>query len=246
MRRISIVLLTLALFVTAFVGPAAAQVLRVGSDVDYPPFEYVEEGTGNYVGFDMEIIREVGKRMGMNFEITNTAWDGIIPGLVASHYDVIIYAMTITDERAMAVDFSDPYFATGQVIAVRADDDRIQEPADLAGKVIAVQLGTTGDFAASAIEGATVDRFPSTPEAFLNVKQRRADAAVVDEVTAIEEARANPGQSKVVGAPFTIEYYGIAVKKGRADLLRDINRALASMKADGTYDELYAEWIEGQ
>src|SRR5690625_5251341 len=112
MRRISIVLLTLALFVTAFVGPAAVRVLGVGSDVDYPPFEYVEEGTGNYIGFDMELIREVGKRMDMDVEITNTAWDGIIPGLIAGHYDVIISAMTITDERALAVDFSDPYFAT--------------------------------------------------------------------------------------------------------------------------------------
>lgn len=194
----------------------------------------------------MALIRAVGERMGMEVEITNTAWDGIIPGLILGHYDVIISAMTITDERAMSVDFSDPYFATGQVIAVRADDDRINEPADLAGKIVAVQIGTTGDFAASAIEGATVDRYPSTPEAFLNVKLRRADAAVVDEVTAIEENRANPGQIKVVGAPFTIEYYGIAVKKGRPDLLRAVNRALASLKADGTYDDLYAEWIEGR
>lgn len=242
MRKISVVLLTLALLLS-FAGLGAAQVLRVGSDVDYPPFEYVEEGTGNYIGFDMDLIREVGKRMGMEVEITNTAWDGIIPGLIAGHYDVIISAMTITDERAMAVDFSDPYFATGQVIAVRADDDRIQEPADLAGKVVAVQIGTTGDFAASAIEGATVDRFPSTPEAFLNVKQGRADAAVVDEATAIEEMAANPGQIKVVGRPFTVEYYGIAMKKGRPDLMRAVNRALASIKADGTYDELYDKWF---
>lgn len=243
MQRLSVVLLTLALVFTGFAGVSAAEVLKVGSDVDYPPFEYVEEGTGDYVGFDMELIREVGKRMGMDVEITNTAWDGIIPGLIAGHYDVIISAMTITDERALAVDFSDPYFATGQVIAVRADDDRISEPADLAGKIIAVQLGTTGDFAASAIEGATVDRFPSTPEAFLNVKQHRADAAVVDEATALEEMEANPGQIKVVGRPFTIEYYGIAMKKGRPDLQRAVNRALASMKADGTYDELYEKWF---
>lgn len=242
MRRFSVIVLTLALLLS-FAGLGAAQVLRVGSDVDYPPFEYVEEGTGNYIGFDMDLIREIGKRMEMEVEITNTAWDGIIPGLIAGHYDVIISAMTITDERAMAVDFSDPYFATGQVIAVRADDDRIQEPADLAGKVIAVQIGTTGDFAASAIEGATVDRFPSTPEAFLNVKQGRADAAVVDEATAIEEMEANPGQIKVVGTPFTVEYYGIALKKGRPDLQRAINRALASIKADGTYDELYDKWF---
>lgn len=247
MRRVSFVLLTLILVFAGFVSVGAAQVLRVGSDVDYPPFEYVEERTGEYIGFDMAIIREVGKRMGMEVQIQNTAWDGIIPGLVAGHYDVIISAMTITDERAQAVDFSDPYFATGQVIVVRADDDSVQEPADLRGKTVAVQIGTTGHFAAEGIEGVgQVDKYPSTPEAFLALKLRRADAAVVDEVTAIEEARANPGQLKVVGAPFTIEYYGIAMKKGQPELLRNINRALASMKADGTYDELYAEWIEGR
>lgn len=243
MRRSLVALLAAVLMLGTVTGLGAAQVLRVGSDVAYPPFEFVDEATGEFVGFDMDIIREVGRRLGMEVVIENVAWEGIIPGLLAGHYDVIISAMTITDERAQAVNFSDPYFATGQVIVVRADDDSITAPADLVGKRVAVQIGTTGQFAAESIEGAIVEHYPLTPEAFLALKLGRADAAVVDELVAREEARANPGEVKVVGTPFTIEYYGIAMRKDREDLLRNINRALAQMKADGTYDEIYERWF---
>nr|MBO2472537.1 basic amino acid ABC transporter substrate-binding protein [Bacillota bacterium] len=243
MCRNGVVLLLAVLLTLAAAGMASAQVLRVGSDVAYPPFEYVDEATGEYVGFDMDIIREIGRRLGMDVQVINVAWEGIIPGLLSGHYDVIISAMTITNERAQAVDFSDPYFATGQVILVRADDDRIKEPADLKGKRVAVQIGTTGHFAAERIEGAVVEHYPLTPEAILALKLGRADAVVLDELVALEEVRANPGQVKVVGTPFTIEYYGIAIRKGNPDLLRAINLALAQMKADGTYDEIYDRWF---
>ena len=233
------------LAVVLLAGVAGAQgVLRVGSDVAYPPFEYVDEETGEFIGFDMDLIREVGRRLDMQVEIINTAWEGILPGLLAGHYDVVISAMTITDERAQVVDFSDPYFATGQVIVVRADDTSVNEPADLVGKVVAVQIGTTGQFAAERIEGvARIDHYPTMPEAFLALRLGRADAAVADELVALEEARANPGVLKVVGKPFTVEYYGIAMRKGQDQLLRAINRALAQIKADGTYDELYEKWF---
>src|SRR5690606_5232553 len=175
MCRNGVVLLLAVLLTLAAAGMASAQVLRVGSDVAYPPFEYVDEATGEYVGFDMDIIREIGRRLGMDVQVINVAWEGIIPGLLSGHYDVIISAMTITNERAQAVDFSDPYFATGQVILVRADDDRIKEPADLKGKRVAVQIGTTGHFAAERIEGAVVEHYPLTPEAILALKLGRAD-----------------------------------------------------------------------
>lgn len=238
-------ILAALLAVALMVGVAEAQdVLRVGSDTAYPPFEYVDEATGELVGFDMDLIREVGRRLDREVEIVSVAWEGIIAGLLAGHYDAVISAMSITDERAQAVDFSDPYFATGQVIVVRADDDTVRQPADLAGKVVAVQVGTTGQFAAERIAGvARVDPYPETLEAFLALRLGRADAVVTDELAAWQETRANPGVFRVVGTPFTVEYYGISVRKGNVQLLRDINRALAQIKADGTYDELYAKWF---
>ena len=224
-------------------GIAQTPKLRVGSDVAYPPFEFIDETTLEPAGFDIDLIKAIGEVMGREVEIINTAWDGIIPGLINGNYDVVISAMTITDERAATVDFSDPYFATGQMIVVRAGDDRIQQPADLAGKRIAVQIGTTGHFAAESIQGADVRTFDTMPAAFLALKAGQADAAIADELVAKEEAAANPGQLKTVGRPFTVEYYGIAVKKGRSDLLKEINRALATLKADGTYDAIYEKWF---
>lgn len=242
MKRLLVIACSLLLVASA-AAFAQAQTLRVGSDVAYPPFEFIDETTLEPAGFDIDLIRAIGEVMGREVEIINTAWDGILPGLINGHYDVVISAMTITDERAAAVDFSDPYFATGQMIVVRADDNSITQPADLAGKRVAVQIGTTGHFAAESIQGADVRTFDTMPAAFLALKAGQADAAVADELVAKEEAAANPGQLKTVGRPFTIEYYGIAIRKGRTDLLREINRALATLKANGTYDQIYEKWF---
>ncbi len=222
---------------------AAAEVLKVGSDVAYPPFEYIDDKTKAPVGFDIDLIKAIGKAMGAEIQIVNTAWDGIIPGLITGNYDLLISAMTITDERAAAVNFSDPYFSTGQVIAVKKGNKAIDAPADLSGKRVGVQLGTTGHFAAEKVKGASIRTFQTTPEAFLALKAGQVDAVVCDELVALEEIRANKGQVEVVGQPFTIEYYGIGVKKGRTDLLRRVNRALAQIKADGTYDKIYDKWL---
>jgi ABC-type amino acid transport substrate-binding protein len=221
----------------------AAEVLRVGSDVTYPPFEYIDDKTKEPTGFDMELIRAIGKAMGAEVRIINTAWDGIIPGLIAGQYDVIISAMTITDERAAAINFSDPYFSTGQVIGVRKGYKGISVPADLKGKRVGVQIGTTGHFAAEKVQGAQVFTFQTMPDAFLALKAGQVDAVVADEMVAIEEMTAYPGQTEIIGTPFTVEYYGIAVKKGRTDLLKRINLALAQLKVNGTYDAIYQKWF---
>ncbi|MBE3576835.1 MAG: basic amino acid ABC transporter substrate-binding protein [Limnochordales bacterium] len=244
MKKVGILLVLLALVLAGSVPALAAGKLRVATDATFPPFEFVDEKGREVVGFDIDIIKEIGRRLGMTVEIINTAWDGLLPGLKTGKFDVVIAGMTITDERAQAVDFSDPYFATGQVILVRPDTTDIKEPADLKGKVVAVQIGTTGHFAAQKIQGLKrIDTYDTYPAAFLALKMRKADAVIADELVAKEEQRANPGQVRVVGRPFTVEYYGIAVNKGRTDLLRQINRALALMKADGTYDAIYEKWF---
>ncbi len=218
-------------------------ILKVGSDVAFPPFEWQDEQTGEIKGFDMDLIRAIAEEMGMKAEIINTAWDGIIPGLLNGNYDVIISAMTITDERAQSVNFSDPYFTAGQVIVVRKETEGISEPADLKGKKVSVQINTTGDFAASKIEGiGEVKRFNLAPDAFLELKNGGVDACVMDIAVAADAAKQDPNL-KVVGAPFTVEYYGIAMRKDRTELLKSVNRALASLKSSGEYDEIYAVYF---
>lgn len=119
MKKLFFPVVVLLILATAVGITSAAEKLRVGSDMTYPPFEFVDEKTRQPAGFDIDFIKAVGEAMGVDIELMNVAWDGIIPGLLAGHYDMLISAMTITEERAQAIDFTDPYFATGQVIAVR-------------------------------------------------------------------------------------------------------------------------------
>jgi polar amino acid transport system substrate-binding protein len=235
--------LLLALFTGVVAG---AEVIRVGSDMTYAPFEYIDEKTKQPTGFDIEYMQALGKVMGVEIEFVNTAWDGIIPGLLANQYDLLISAMTITPERLQAIDFSDPYFSTGQVIVVRKGTTNIKTPNDLRGKIVTVQIGTTGQFAAEKIPGIRrIDTYNTMPEAFTALKWGRADASVADELVALEEIRANPDALVVVGEPFTTENYGIGIKKGRTDLKNRVNAAIAELKRNGTYDQLYRKWISG-
>ncbi|AZR72041.1 hypothetical protein BBF96_00700 [Anoxybacter fermentans] len=247
MKKISLILSMLVLMLGVVVGLSGCtsnkSVLKVGSDISYPPFEYVDEKTGEFMGFDIDLIRALGKEMGYEVEIINAAWEGIIPGLINGNYDLIISAMTITDERAQAVNFSDPYFTAGQVIVVRKDNEEIKEPADLKGKVVTVQIGTTGQFAAEKIEGIKeIKKFNTTPEALQELRNGSADAAVVDLAVGELYVKEHP-DAKIVGKPFTVEYYGIAVKKGNEKLLKEVNKALATLKANGKYDEIYEKWF---
>ncbi len=244
MRRLSsafllCIALVLVIGTTAAVG--AKPVLRVGTSADFPPFEYQDEKTGAYLGFDIDLIRAVGAAAGMDVQIVNTAWDGLIPGLLTGNYDCIISAMTITDERLKAVAFSDPYFSAGQVIVTRVKDASIMSVQELEGKKISVQIGTTGDLAASDIKGATVKRFNMAPDAIQEVRNGGVAACIIDLAVAAEIAK----EYKDIrfGEPFTMEYYGIAIRKNNANLIKAINRGLASIKASGEYDKIYAAWF---
>jgi len=238
------VLLVVAVSLASPLAVAAQQTIRVGADTAFPPFEFVDEKTGAYTGFDMELIRAIGEVMGVEVEIVNTVFDGLIPALLLGEFDVIISAMTITEERAQTVAFSDPYFVTGLVIATRPDETSIQSTEDLKGKTVAVQMGSTGHFAAADLPGVgRVDPYQFVDQAMTAVIIGAADAAILDELVAIEYMRAHPDAIKVVGGPFTTEEYGIAVRPQETELLAKINAALAELRASGRYDELYDKWF---
>jgi len=227
--------------------PAAAPVkIKVGTNAEYRPFEYVDE-SGEIVGFDVDLIKELAKRAGYEVELVNTKWDGIFTALAAGEFDVVASACTITDERKQSVDFTDPYFNAGQSIAVLADNDTIKTVEDLKGKRIGVQLGTTGDMEASKIEGAEVKRYEEITLAFQALANGDVDAIVNDTPTSADIIKANPEiKAKIVGEPFTNEFYGIAVNKGKPEIRDALNKALAEIKADGTYDQIYRKWFGGE
>ena len=121
-----------------------AKVLRVGTEPTFAPFEFQKEGSKEYTGFDMDLIRAIGKQMGYKVEIMNMGFDALIPALSSGNIDTVIAGMSITPERQEAVLFSAPYYRSGLVVMVQKNNDTIKGIEDLVGKRIAVQIGTTG------------------------------------------------------------------------------------------------------
>ncbi|MFT3764511.1 MAG: ABC transporter permease subunit [Minicystis sp.] len=234
--------LVLLLGGVAAAGREEAGRITVATDASYPPFE--SSVNGEIVGFDVDLVRAVAREGGLLVDFVDQPFDGILPGLRQGRYDAAVSAMTITEERARVVDFTDPYYDAGQVIAVRAGDARVHGLADLRGKVVAVQRGTTGHRLAERIEDARVKTFDAVEPAFLELLAGRADAVLNDGPTTLLYARQHAGIA-VAGHPLTDETYGIAVRKGNADLLAKLNQGLRRVRASGEYDRLRQRWLDG-
>jgi len=215
--------------------------LLVGSDVTYPPFEYMENGKP--VGFDIDLINLVAKEMGLDrAEIIDTAWDGIFAALKTEKFDIIISSVTITEDRQKEMLFSDPYYDSGQIIAVRKNETRINNENDLVGKVVGVQINTTGDFAAQKIQGIKeIKRYDDIQQAFQDLEIGRIDAILND--LPVNAWFAKERNVKLVGKLLTVEQYGICARLEDKDLIEEINKALKSLRESGKYNELYLKWF---
>lgn len=223
---------------------AAPSVYKIGMNAEYPPFEFVD-AAGKISGFDVDLLEALSKKMGFQYELVNTRWDGIFVALQSGEFDAVCSAATITDERAQIVNFSDPYFNAGQTIAVRAaDKDTLNTVAALEGKKVGVQLGTTGDIWLTENSKAQVVRFDEVTLAFQSLANKDLDAVFNDGPVSAEIIRANPEMGVLlVGDPITDEFYGIAVNKARTELLKLLNDGLAAIRADGTYDAIYDKYF---
>ncbi len=224
------------------------QVIKVGTEAAYAPFEMQEND--QFVGFDMDIIRAIGEEMGVDVEIQHMEFSALIPALQSGKIDCSISAQSITPERLEAIDFSEPYFDAGLIIAVAKDNNDINSLEDLEGKVLAAQLGTIGADACNEIKAKNpateVKVFDHVGEAFLELEQGRADAVVNDmPVTAYYVKTTASDKIKMVGEVFQADdHYGIGVKKDNAEVLTLINDGLAKIRENGKYDEIYAKWFE--
>lgn len=240
-----IVALVAVLLLAACAQQPAKQKVRVATDATWPPFESVDEATKQIVGFDIDLMNAIAAKAGLEVEYNNVPWDSLLAGMAQCQYDVAISAMTITPERAEKFAFSDPYFAAGQIVTVRIDNTDIKSKDDLVGKVVGVQLGTTGDIEAQKIAGATVKTYDDIGLAFQDLMNGQIDAVIADNPLALGYVGQNPGKLKTVGEVFTDEFYGIAVCKTNTELLAKINKALAQVKAEGLIEELTKKWISG-
>ena len=225
---------------------SAAPVLNVASDTAFAPFEFQGEGM-EYEGFDIDLIKAIGRVMGREVKVQGMNFDGLIPALQAGSTDCVISAMTITDERAQSVNFSAPYYHSGLSIVVRPEDNSIKGFGDLKGKRIAVQIGTTGADKAKEVPGAVIREFNTAPEAFLELQARGVDAVINDlPVNEYYVALMGGIDGKIVGEPLTAEDYGIATSKSNPQLTADINAALQKLKDSGEYAAIYVKWFNRQ
>ncbi len=235
----------------------------IGSDIPYRPFEY-ETTSGELTGFDVEIAQAVFEdQLGVNYEFKPTSFDSIIPSLNNGNFRIIMSAMTINDTRDEKVDFSDPYFTAYQTIIVRADSS-ISSRGDLEGTVVGVQKGTTGANAAEELQSEfdgniELNRYDQIPAAFQALKNGQVSAVINDntvnaefasqedniEFIEGEGAAVEAGQDAPPYLTLTVENYGIAFREDDSEFLQRVNEALATIKNNGTYDEIYSEYFSG-
>ncbi len=219
--------------------------LTVCSDVPYPPFEdFDESAPSGFSGFDIDIVSSVADGLGLELTVKDTAFDGLQSGLSlnAGECDVAASAMTITEDRAKNIDFSDGYYDSLQSLLVPTDSD-IASIEDLDGTRVAVQQGTTGEAYAqeNAPEGAELVSFPSNAEIYQALLAGQVDAALQDLPVNVDNAK--KGDFTIVEEYDTNETYGLAMKKGNSALVDAVNAQLTELRDSGEYDELYAKYF---
>ncbi len=220
-------------------------VLNVGTNAEFPPFEYVDDN-GEPDGFDIALIKAIGEKLGVEVQVENMEFNSLVAS-IGGKIDVAIAGMTVTDERKEMVDFSNSYYTAVQYVILPKDSE-IAAAADLEGKAIGVQLGTTGDFIAEEIAGAEVPQYNKALDAVNDLVNGRLDCVIVDKNPALVfESKFADQVTAVDGAQFNFEAeeYAIAIPKGDTVLAEQINSALQEMIDDGTFDALVEEYIEG-
>ena len=224
-------------------GTDEAAKLIIASDCTWPPMEFVNADK-EMVGYDIDFINAVAEEGGFEIVIRNTAWDGIFASLANGECDAVISSVTITDERKKTMDFSTPYINAGQVLIVGAGSSA-ETLADLAGKEVGAQIGTTG-----AIEignsSATLKTYDELGFAIEDLSNGRIEGVVADTPIAADYVLQNDtykGKLMIVGDSFTDEYYGIAVKKGNTEVLDLINKGVKAVQDKGIDKELENKWL---
>lgn len=223
--------------------------LTIGTNAEFPPFEYIDSN-GNPDGFDIAIIKAIGKETGYDITIKNMEFKSLIASITTGGVDASIAGMTVTDERAQSVDFSDSYYTATQYIVV-PKDSTISSLDALNGKKIAVQEGTTGDILATPADdndiitdsSTEVKRFKKGTDAILELKNGGVDAVVIDANPAEQFVKSNSESLKYIIDDSSTEQYAIAVAKGNTELLSTLNEGLATIKANGTFDKLVDQYI---
>lgn len=228
---------------------ASAKDLNFGLEATYAPYEFYDS-TNTLVGFDIDIANKICEQLNYTCKFTNQSFDSLIPSLKTRRLDAAISALDMTPARKEQVDFSQSYYTNeAQFIGLKDTFKSLDSISELNQKRVGVQNGTT-------LQKYLLDKFPqiniisydSYQYAVLDVKAKRIDAILIDSAAATEWLKKEPELVEVGNRISDPDYIGsglgIAVRKGNSALLEQFNQVLTNMKADGTYDQIYAKWFK--
>ena len=241
-RRVILALVSLALLC----GPAAAaEKFIVASDCTWPPMEMLDANK-QPEGFSTDYLRAMGKAAGFEVEVRNIAWDGIFGGVATGQYDIVASSVTITPERQQQFDFSAPYYEVVQAVVLPAGKS-IKTLADLKGKKVGGQIGTTGVFVIRKA-GVTVDlkEYDDVGLAIQDMLGGRLDAVICDDPVALYYVNKKADTAGKLNLSFKTEekeYYGFTVRKGRKDLVEKLNKGIKEVKTSGVEAQLLQKWM---
>lgn len=228
-----------------FAGAAQAQDIRIAFDVPYEPFEYKDEN-GNLTGFEVELAEAMCEEMAANCEFLIQAWDGMIPGLMARKFDLIMSSMSITAERAEQVNFSEPYYNTpGGWFARDGFATDVTDMDAMDGQVVGVQRGTTMDTYVTENMGGivTIKRYTTAGDMVLDLEGQRLDAVFLDYPVGEQTILSKDGFVEVGEQVKLGQGVGVAMRKRDTELAEQVNAALRVIKEDGTYDTIMQKYF---
>lgn len=215
-----------------------ARVLTMATNAEFPPFEYLEGE--EIVGADVEIAKAIAEKLGAELEITNIDFDAALTGAATGKYDMAVAGITANDERRQNMNFSVDYYTASQAIIVAADSE-IAVAADLEGKTVSCQEGTTGE--QYLLDGGyAIQSFKTGAEAITALVSGKVDAVVIDDAVARALSEKQNGATVVLEEALTKEAYAIALKKGNDELTAEIDAALGELKADGTLATIFEKY----
>ncbi len=243
---VSICVLLLAAFPLAAGGSGdTADTISFAGSGGYPPFNFILENN-EVDGFDVDVAKEIAKRMGKELKYVTTSWDGILEGLRAGRYDGILGSMGITDSRLEIVDFSTPYYYSGPQLIVRKDSG-INSIEDLdKSNTVALATGTTFEDDAKKHD-ITVKLYEDDNQTLMELINGRVDAVLTDRIVGLNAMSKMKGGDKLTlaGSVLRTEMMGVAFKKN-SPLTAEVNKILEEMRADGTLTEISNKWFPGQ
>ncbi|MBY6038004.1 transporter substrate-binding domain-containing protein [Fictibacillus nanhaiensis] len=217
-------------------------VLTIGTEATYPPFTFRDKKTNDITGYDVEVAKEVAKRLDMEAKFVPTEWKNMFTSLDSKRFDLVANQVTITDERKGQYDFSTPYTVSGGQVIVNKENTDIKGIEDLKGKVVGTTQGS--NYAAEAEKaGAKTKYYKGVAQVLTDLDVNRVDAAMNDQLFILTELKKTDYNVKAVGEPFNKNEMAFAFRKGNEDLIKKVNEALEEMKNDGTLEKISEKYF---